>query len=71
MCNHHLRNKELSLKAKGLLTQADRREENAQSAVSCIERGSKEAEKIRKSVYSILRQEQREQQPLRKQDMER
>ena len=51
--------------------QADRREENAQSAVSCIERGSKEAEKIRKSVYSILQQEQREQQPLRKQDMER
>ena len=71
MCNHHLRNKELSLKAKGLLTQADRREENAQSAVSCIERGSKEAEKIRKSDYSILQQEQREQQPLRKQDMER
>ncbi len=31
----------------------------------------KEAEKIRKSVYSILRQEQREQQPSRKQDMER
>ena len=31
----------------------------------------KEAEKIRKSVYSILRQEQREQQPYRKQDMER
>ena len=31
----------------------------------------KEAEKIRKSVYSILRQEQREQQPRRKQDMER
>ena len=30
----------------------------------------KEAEKIRKSVYSILRQEQREQQPHRKQDME-
>ncbi len=31
----------------------------------------KEAEKIRKSVYSILRQEQREQQLHRKQDMER
>lgn len=31
----------------------------------------KEAEKIRKSIYSILRQEQREQQPHRKQDMER
>ena len=31
----------------------------------------KEAEKIRKSVYNILRQEQREQQPQRKQDMER
>ena len=31
----------------------------------------KEAEKIRKSVYSILRQEQREQQTYRKQDMER
>ena len=31
----------------------------------------KEAEIIRKSVYSILRQEQREQQPHRKQDMER
>ena len=31
----------------------------------------KETEKIRKSVYSILRQEQREQQPHRKQDMER
>ena len=31
----------------------------------------KEAEKIRKSVYSILRQEQREQQPRRAQDMER
>ena len=31
----------------------------------------REAEKIRKSVYSILRQEQREQQPRRKQDMER
>ncbi len=31
----------------------------------------KEAEKIRKSVYSILRQEQREQRPHRKQDMER
>ncbi len=31
----------------------------------------KEAEKIRKSVYSILRQEQREQQPRRVQDMER
>ena len=31
----------------------------------------KEAEKIRKSVFSILRQEQREQQPHRKQDMER
>ncbi len=31
----------------------------------------KEAEKIRKSVYSILRQEQREQQPHRAQDMER
>ena len=30
----------------------------------------KEAEKIRKSVYSILRQEQREQQPYRVQDME-
>ncbi len=30
-----------------------------------------EAEKIRKSVYSILRQEQREQQTYRKQDMER
>jgi hypothetical protein len=30
-----------------------------------------EAEKIRKSVYRILRQEQREQQPHRKQDMER
>ena len=31
----------------------------------------KEAEKIRKSVYSILRQEQRERQPNRAQDMER
>jgi hypothetical protein len=31
----------------------------------------KEAEKIRKSVYSILRQEQRERQTRRKQDMER
>ena len=31
----------------------------------------KEAEQIRKSVYSILRQEQREQQPRRTQDMER
>ena len=31
----------------------------------------KEAEKIRKRVYSILRQEQREQQTYRKQDMER
>ena len=31
----------------------------------------KEAEKIRKSVYSILRQEQREQPPHRKQGMER
>ena len=31
----------------------------------------REAEKIRKSVYSILRQEQREQPPRRKQDMER
>ena len=31
----------------------------------------KEAEQIRKSVYSILRQEQREQQPRRAQDMER
>ena len=31
----------------------------------------KEAEKIRKSVYSILRQEQREQQPHRAQDIER
>ena len=31
----------------------------------------KEAEKIRESVYSILRQEQREQLPHRKQDMER
>ena len=31
----------------------------------------KEAEQIRKSVYSILRQEQREQQPHRKQDKER
>ena len=30
-----------------------------------------EAEKIRKSVYSILRQEQREQQPRRAQDVER
>ena len=31
----------------------------------------KEAEQIRKSVYSILRQEQREQQPRRVQDVER
>jgi hypothetical protein len=31
----------------------------------------KEAEQIRRSVYSILRQEQREQQPRRAQDMER
>ena len=31
----------------------------------------KEAEKIRKNVYGILRQEQREQQTQRKQDMER
>ncbi len=31
----------------------------------------KEAEQIRKSVYNILRQEQREQQPRRKQNMER
>ena len=30
----------------------------------------KEAEQIRKSVYSILRQEQREQQPHRPQDVE-
>ena len=30
----------------------------------------KEAEKIRRSVYDILRQEQREQQPSRAQDME-
>ena len=30
----------------------------------------KEAEQIRKSVYSILRQEQRERQPHRGQDME-
>jgi len=44
------------------------------SDVSLIPKGKeevKEAEKIRKSVYSILRQEQREQQPHRKQDMER
>ena len=33
--------------------------------------GVKEAEQIRKSVYSILRQEQREQQPRRAQDVER
>ena len=31
----------------------------------------KKAEKIRKNVYGILRQEQREQQPRRKQDMGR
>ena len=31
----------------------------------------KEAEQIRRSVYNILRQEQREQQPHRAQDMER
>ena len=31
----------------------------------------KEAEQIRRSVYNILRQEQREQQPRRAQDMER
>ena len=31
----------------------------------------KEAEQIRRSVYSILRQEQREQQPRRAQDVER
>ena len=30
----------------------------------------KEAEQIRKSIYSIIRQEQREQQPHRAQDME-
>lgn len=30
----------------------------------------KEAEQIRRSVYSILRQEQREQQPRRAQDMD-
>ena len=30
----------------------------------------KEAEQIRRSVYSIMRQEQREQQPRRAQDME-
>jgi len=30
----------------------------------------KEAEQIRKSIYSILRQEQREQQPRRAQDIE-
>lgn len=32
--------------------------------------GVKEAEQIRKSIYSILRQEQRERQPRRAQDME-
>ena len=31
----------------------------------------KEAEQIRKSVYSIMRQEQREQQPRRAQDIDR
>ena len=56
MSNHHLRNKELSLKAKWLLSQM---------------LSLPEAEKIRKSVYSILRQEQRERQPNRAQDMER
>ena len=54
MCNHHLRNKELSLKAKGLLTQADRREENAQSAVSCIERGSERSGENQKERLQYL-----------------
>lgn len=34
-------------------------------------KGLKEAEQIRKSVYSILQQEQREQQPRKTQDMDR
>ena len=39
--------------------------------LSYADKEVKEAEQIRKSVYSILRQEQREQQPRRAQDMER
>ena len=42
------------------------------SRISKLQKWLKEvAEKIRKSVYSILRQEQRERQPHRKQNMER
>jgi hypothetical protein len=51
--------------------QADRREKTLNQRYLALKEEVKEAEKIRKSVYSILRQEQREQQPQRKQDMER
>ncbi len=54
MSNYHLRNKELFLKAKGLLSQADRREENAQSAVSCIERGSERSGENQKERLQYL-----------------
>ena len=111
MSNHHLRNKELSLKAKGLLSQmlslpeaeqilltaakdylkgvmngkttiptkawkeeytkltAERKTLNRRYLA--LKEEVKEAEQIRNSVYNILRQEQREQQPRRAQDMER
>lgn len=51
--------------------QADRRMENTQPKVSCTDDEVKKVEQIRKSVYSILRQEQREQQPRRAQETER
>ena len=51
--------------------QADRREGNANRRYLALKGDVKEAEQIRRSVYNILRQEQREQQPRRAQDMER
>ena len=56
---------------KSGVCQADRQAENTQPAVSCIEEEAKEAKQIRKSVYSILRQKQQEQQSRRAQDVER
>ncbi|ODR45808.1 hypothetical protein BEI59_03325 [Eisenbergiella tayi] len=49
---------------------ADRRTENNQQYLS-LKDEVKQAERIRKSVASILRQEKREQQPHKTQDMDK
>lgn len=62
--DEHIQNAEMYLRHRDIYSKLSRQ-------YAALKDEVKEVEQIRKGVYNMLRQEQREQQPRRTQDMER